>query len=176
MSRRCVRTIACLVLSLLAASGGAGAQRLRPDAAQASGSQLTITVQGVAYTLRLPPAVRVDMDTLEVLDAREVAGAQYLLLSVNGPSKRKGFGAGACGAGYETAIVWLRLVSWRLVASRSELVESCWQNRIIEVPLTWAGDSGTLTYQQLGAGAGRRVVCYDRGAPELGVVVTGGRR
>ena len=159
-----------VLLLTLAVPPSLRAQAFTPDAVRGAGSLVTLTVGGVSHVLPLPPTVRVDMDTVTVLDAREVGGAKYLLLSVNGPSKRKGYGSGECGVGYETAIVWLRLRSWTPVQSQSALVESCWQNRIMEETLVWVGDTGIVTWQQMGKEAARYEVRYDRAAPRRGVV------
>ena len=120
-------------------------------------------------------SVAVDMDTVDVLDAQQAGALRYVLLRVNGPSKRKEFGRGECGAGYETAIVWLKLQGWQLQQVRSYLVESCWLNRIMESELLWEGRAGVLPFQQMGKGAARYELHYDRGRPRIGFAVEAAR-
>lgn len=119
----------------------------------------------------LPPSVRVDMDTVEILDVQDVGPNKYLLLTVNGPSKRKGFGAGQCGAGFETGIVWLELRDWRILRTQSRRVESCWDNTMITETVTWSNDQMVLTFLDIAAGSIARELRYDRKTPERGFTV-----
>ena len=141
----------------------------------ASGSVITIVARDVRHRIVLPPSVRVDMDTVEVLDSQDVGEIRYLLLSVNGPSKRKGFGQGQCGAGFETAIVWLQLRSWRIIDSQSSRVESCWDNTMITATISWERDVMQLGYLDISAGSKPFVLRYDRNHAERGFAIAPGK-
>lgn len=154
-------------LGVLAVPMVARAQVMTLDGARGTGRVVALTANGATHRLQLPASVAVDMDTLEVLDARQEGAVRYLLLRVNGPSKRKGFGQGLCGAGFETALVWLKLHGWTLSLVRSQLVETCWHNRILDDELAWDGDIGALTYQDLQLRK-RFAVRYDRTRPQRG--------
>lgn len=138
----------------------------------AQGGVVTIVARNVPHRIVLPPSVRVDMDTVEILDAQDVGAYKYLLLTVNGPSTRNGRGVGQCGAGLETGIVWLQLRNWRVVRSQSQLVESCWENAIITETIAWSGAQMQLAYLDLAAGSKSRVLRYDRNQPERGFAVS----
>ena len=153
---------------------GVASPALRAQEAHVSakGSVVTITSNGVRHRITLPDSVRVDMDTVEVLDLQNVLATSYLLLTVNGPSKRVGFGAGQCGAGYETGVVWLQLLSWRVQRLQSRLVESCWKNVMITGTIDWQADIMRMTFLDLKAGSKGYVLRYDRARPERGFTVT----
>jgi hypothetical protein len=176
---------------LLAASLIAGALAAPAVHAQAAarvsgaGDVVTIVDNGATHRIRLPATVKVDMDTVEVLDAQRIGSITYMLLSVNGPSKRTGFGIGQCGAGFETGIVWLQLLAWRIQRSQSQLVESCWRNSMITETMQVTDDAISLTYMnldainvaptqtstELAANAKTFVLRYDRAKPMNGFVV-----
>ena len=140
----------------------------------ANGSLITIVARNVQHRIVLPPKIRVDMDTAEVLDSEVVGDVRYLLLTVNGPSKRKGFGMGQCGAGFETAIVWLQLRAWRIVSSQFKRVESCWDNAMITDTVTWDGSVMQLGFLDIAAGSKPFVLRYDRNYAERGFVIAPG--
>jgi hypothetical protein len=137
----------------------------------AAGHVVTITNDRTRHRITLPDSVRVDMDTVEVLDSQHILSTSYLLLVVKGPSKRAALGAGQCGAGSETAIVWLQLLSWRIQRVQSQLVESCWENSFITGTIEWIADQLRMTYSDAAAGATRRVLRYDRLNPDRGFTV-----
>lgn len=150
------------------------AQAQEEARASASGSMITIVARDVRHRIVLPPSVRVDMDTVEVLDSQDVGSFRYLLLTVNGPSKRKGFGQGQCGAGFETAIVWLQLRAWRITGSQSKRVESCWDNAMITDTISWEGDVMQLGFLDIAAGSKPFVLRYDRNHAERGFAIAPG--
>jgi hypothetical protein len=135
------------------------------------GNVVTILSKGSRHRIALPDSVRVDMDTVEVLDSQNILATSYLLLTINGPSKRTGFGAGLCGGGFETAIVWLQLHHWRVRNMQSQLVESCWKNTIIAGTIVWQGDVMRMTFLDLADGAKGYALRYDRMKPERGFAV-----
>jgi hypothetical protein len=165
---------ASLLIALAIATPSLGAQEIAR--VTALGNVITIAARNAPRRIVLPPSVRIDMDTVEILDAQDVGAYKYLLLTANGPSKRKGFGAGQCGAGFETGIVWLQLRDWRVQRSQSQLVESCWANTIITGTIAWSGAQLQLTYLDLAAGSIPRIVRYDRNQPERGFTVAAAER
>ena len=161
--------VAVLLLGLSVATQAVGAQE--EAHASASGNVITITARNRQHRIALPRSVRVDMDTVEILDAQDVGAHKFLLLTVNGPTKRKGFGVGTCGAGFETGIVWLQLRDWRIITTQSQLVESCRDNSMITETIAWTGDKLQLTFLDIAAGSKSNVLRYDRNRPERGFTV-----
>lgn len=137
----------------------------------AAGHVITITNDRARHRITLPDSVRVDMDTVEVLDSQNILSTSYLLLVVKGPSKRGAMGAGQCGAGSETALVWLQLLSWRVKRVQSKLVESCWENTFITGAIEWTGDQMRMSFTDVAAGSKPRVLRYDRLNPDRGFTV-----
>lgn len=137
----------------------------------AAGHVITITNERTRHRITLPDSVRVDMDTVEVLDSQNILSTSYLLLVVKGPSRRAAMGAGQCGAGSETAIVWLQLVSWRISRVQSRLVDSCWENRFITGTIVWSADQMRMAFSDIAAGSTPRVLRYDRLNPDRGFSV-----
>lgn len=138
----------------------------------ATGSTLTFFVGRARHVVRLPKSAQVDMDTVEVLDSQVVSPMSYLLLTVRGPSKRKGHGAGRCGAGLETAIVWLQLREWSLIAHDSRLVESCWKDLMTDSTLRMSDREISLDFLGHAAGSRRRALRYDLLRPDAGFTVS----
>ena len=132
------------------------------------GSVLTIRRARDRHRVVLPASVKVDMDTVEVLDSQNVGARSYLLLTVSGPSKRIGGGAGQCGAGTETAIIWLTLQTWRIREIASQLVESCWTNVTVATTIGWAGDEMRLSFIDGAPGSIPKTLRYDRDHAERG--------
>ena len=160
------------LLCVLSATGLVSTLRAQEEArVSASGSVITFLARNRPHRIKLPPSVRVDMDTVEILDLQDLGPHRFLLLTVNGPSKRKGSGAGLCGAGFETGIVWLQLREWRIIDSQSQLVESCWDNSMITETIVWTGDKMHVSFLDVAAGSTSKVLRYDRSRPERGFTV-----
>ncbi len=160
-----VRVLVVVLVTALSASL-ASAQR----AAQVSGdgSVLSIMHQHVRHRIQLTASVKVDMDTVEVIDSQNIGALTYLLLVVSGPSRRNGRGAGQCGAGEETAIVWLRLFNWRIERSQSQLVASCWTDNSVLEPLQITDDAIGLRFMVMRPDSATLRLRYDRTKPERG--------
>ena len=167
-----VRVTVCALASVVTLVCTASPVSAQPAArVSAAGHIVTITNRNTRHRITLPASVRVDMDTVEVLDSQNILSVSYLLLVVKGPSKRAAMGMGQCGAGSETAIVWLQLLAWRLQRVQSQLVESCWENSFIAGTIEWTADQLRMNYSETGGGAMRRVLRYDRGNPDRGFTV-----
>ncbi len=137
----------------------------------AAGNVITVANDRTRHRITLSDSVRVDMDTVEVLDSQNVLSTSYLLLVVKGPSRRGAMGAGQCGAGSETAIVWLQLLSWRVQRVQSQLVESCWQNAFVTGTIEWTAEQLRMTFRDTAAASKKRVLRYDRLNPDRGFTV-----
>ena len=140
--------------------------------ASGRGQRLTLTVAKIHYTYTLSDArVGVDMDEAKLLDIQHKNGLAYVLLDINGPSRRNG-GARQCGAGYERSLVWLRLERWRLLEVRAVRYDSCWYTLEFDVPLKQSGWLYTISFMDFGA-VKHKTATYDRARPELGFALTG---
>jgi hypothetical protein len=161
-----VRWIAAFTLVLL---GLAFAQ----DSAKATGrgQTLILTVGRTRHVYTLSETrVGVDMDQAKVLEFQNKNGLTYVLLDINGPSRRNG-GARQCGAGSESRLVWLRLRRWRLLEIRSVLYESCWFSIDYAKPER-RGTLYTVSFSDFST-MKDKTVTYDRAHPELGLALTG---
>ena len=136
------------------------------------GQTLTLTVGKIHYTYTLSDMrIGVDMDEAKLLDIQHKNGLAYVLLDINGPSRRNG-GARQCGAGYERSLVWLRLERWRLLEVRAVRYDSCWYTLESDVPLKQSGSLFTIAFMDFGA-MKDKIATYDRARPELGFALTG---
>ncbi len=162
---RRLRRAAVALVTVLSASGACAQRAARVSGA---GAVLSITDQHVRHRIQLPASVKVDMDTVEVIDSQNIGALTYLLLIVSGPSKRNGLGAGQCGAGVETGIVWLRLFNWRIEQSQSQLVASCWTDSEILEPLQITDEAISLKYMVMRPEQTTLRLRYDRTKPERG--------
>jgi hypothetical protein len=135
------------------------------------GHTLILTADGTRHTYTLSEKrVGVDMDQAKVLEFQNKNGLTYVLLDINGPSRRNG-GARQCGAGSESSLVWLRLKRWHLLEIRSVLYESCWFSIDYAKPER-QGTLYTISFSDFSAMKDKTVM-YDRAHPELGLVLTG---
>lgn len=164
---------ACVALACVALACVAPRVQAQPAArVSAAGHVITFTNGRSRHRIVLPDSVRVDMDTVEVLDSQNILSTSYLLLVVKGPSKRAAMGAGQCGAGSETAIVWLQLLSWRIQRVQSQLVESCWENTFITDTIAWSADQMRMAFSDIAAGSTPRVLRFDRLNPDRAFTVS----
>ncbi len=135
------------------------------------GHKLTLNADGVRRTYTLSDErVGVDMDRAKVLEFQNKNGLTYVLLDINGPSRRNG-GARQCGAGSESSLVWLRLRRWRLLEIRTVRYTSCWFT-IDYAQSARRGTLYTISFSDFSA-MKDKTVTYDRAHPELGLVLTG---
>jgi hypothetical protein len=135
------------------------------------GHTLTLTADGTRHTYTLSETrVGVDMDQAKVLDFQNKNGLTYVLLDINGPSRRNG-GARQCGAGSESSLVWLRLKRWRLLEIRSVLYESCWFSIDYTEPERH-GAFYTISSSDFSV-MKDKTVTYDQAHPERGLALTG---
>ncbi|MBC7842007.1 MAG: hypothetical protein H7099_06835 [Gemmatimonadaceae bacterium] len=165
-------SVACRIAAALCLAAVAPTLHAQAARVSATGHVITITNGRTRHRITLPDSVRVDMDTVEVLDSQNIFSTSYLLLVVKGPSKRDAMGAGHCGAGSETAIVWVELLAWRIRHSKSQLVESCLQNTYITGTIDWTADQMQMKFSDIDSASRTRVLRYDRLNPERGFTVT----
>lgn len=163
------QALAALLVTTVRAQPAHGQHEQRVSA---SGSTVTIALGRARQVIQLPLGVPVDMDTVEVLDSQSIHPMTYLLLTVRGPSRRSAMGAGECGAGFETAIVWLQLRDWRVMRSDSRLVESCWKHLAIDSALQMTNEEIRLHFLDEAEGSSRRLLRYDRRRPYDGISVS----
>jgi hypothetical protein len=127
-----------------------------------AGSVLTAEQGGERHLIDLPRGVRVDIDNVELLSHERVGSDDILLLRVSGPSRRAANGAGYCGAGVESSVVWMRLRAWSVVRSMDARVESCVMSTTIARRFSWQGNIGTIVSELPGEPVRRRTLRYDR--------------
>ena len=146
---------------------------LAQDSVKATGRgrTLTLNVDGIHHAYTLSEArVGVDMNHARVLEFQRKDGLRYVLLDIDGPSRRNG-GARQCGAGSESSLVWLRLQGWRLLEVQSVKYESCWSSITYAVPAR-RGTLYTISFSDFTT-MKDKTVTFDRAHPELGLVSTG---
>lgn len=137
--------------------------------AKGQGNQLILTQGSTPHTYTLPGSLEVDMDLAKVLDMQNKAGVTYILLDVSGPSQR-GNPTGFCGAGTESALVWLKLRDWKLYEVRPVTYASCLYN-IELTSKTW--EKNVLTVQADNFYSKKiKTLSYARARPEQSILVT----
>jgi len=137
--------------------------------ARGQGSSLTLIEVGKPHVYVLPASLELDLDQAAVLDAQTKQGFAYVLLRVSGPSRR-GFPMGYCGAGRESALVWLKLHGWKKVELRVEKYESCLYG-LEPSKSGWQGNSYGLEYADYRSSQSK-TLAYNRAHPERGFSLT----
>lgn len=137
-------------------------------AVQAKGDQLVLGKGGTEHRYTLPGSLEVDMVSATVLDVQTKAGITFILLDVSGPSRR-GKPDGFCGAGSESALVWLKLRSWKLYEVRPVTYASCLYS--IE-PVSRGWDKNLFTLKSNNFYSNKlKTLTYARARPEASIVV-----
>ncbi len=136
--------------------------------AQGQGDKLTLTQGTTPHSYTMPGSLEVDMDSASVLDVQSKAGITYILLDVSGPSRR-GNPTAFCGAGTESALMWLKLRDWKLYEVRPVTYASCLYN--IE-PISRVWEKNILTLKANNFYSKRlKILSYSKGRPEASVLV-----
>lgn len=137
--------------------------------AQGQGDKLTLTQGTATHNYTLPGSLEVDMDSASVLDVQTKAGITYILLDVSGPSQR-GKPTAFCGAGTESALVWLKLRAWKLYEVRPVTYGSCLYN-IELTSKTW--EKNILSVKANNFYSKKvKILTYARARPEASISVT----
>jgi hypothetical protein len=140
--------------------------------ARAGGAIIIFQQEGERRELALPESVGVDMTDAVLLAWGKSAGEHFLLLLVRGPSRRTRDSMGYCGAGVESAIVWLRLRNWVISDSKTRRVESCFHSVSLLQGPRWKEGICSLTFWDFPDGNQEFTLRYDSKTPSAGFTLT----
>ena len=138
---------------------------------RAFGSTIVFQQASERRELVLPQSVGVHMSDAVLLAWRKSADEHFLLLFVTGPSRRTPDGMGYCGAGVESAVVWVRLQKWSISDLKSRCVESCFHSVSLLQGPRWKEGICSVIFWDFPDGNQEFTLQYDSKTPSAGFVL-----